>query len=71
MDATNNNTIITLTDEDVQEAILNYIFKRNPGLRPLGTKSEKSPQIIMSLKDASIKAIVLLPSDEEVCDDKK
>jgi hypothetical protein len=79
MDATTNNTIITLTNAEVKEAILNYAFKNKPALRPIGLKPGTYPHILINtasigaamfidshdITDNTMMAMVLVPSEED------
>jgi len=85
METTVNNTIITLTNKEVKEAILNYAFKKKPSTRPLGTKEDKYPRIFININyvgpacfidttnisENSVAAIIAVSQSEEVCEDAK
>jgi hypothetical protein len=83
----NINNVITLTKKELEEAILGYIYKRNPNIRPMGTKDVAAPEIFINNGftnqmvrvnetidddyDADMVMAILPNVSEECCDDKK
>jgi len=83
----NINNVITLTKKELEEAILGYIYKRNPNIRPMGTKDVAAPKIFINNGftnqmvrvnetidddyDADMVMAILPNVSEECCDDKK
>ncbi len=83
----NINNVITLTKKELEEAILGYIYKRNPNIRPMGTKDVAAPKIFINNGftnqmvrvnetidddyDTDMVMAILPNVSEECCDDKK
>jgi len=85
MEITNSNSVVTLSNQELREALLGCAFKKKPALRPLGTKENKTPSIFINtatigahhfvetnhIKDNETMIMIVVPEDAEVCDDKK
>jgi len=60
------NRVLKINQSEIEEAILNLVFKRKPDLRPNGTDRSDPPQISFQISEnTGVTATIILENKNE------